>query len=231
MLLYLTLTLFVSWLIVFCGMRYKQNAKIKRWYNTWDITNHLATYQELFQDINGFTLSCKSRSTHDAFEYTYGEIDFIPFIALLALTKPHVNTVFYDLGSGVGKAAVACAMVFNVAKSCGIELFSDLHNAAILQQQRLQALPNYKDKAQVLHFIHDNILNRDISDATLVFINATAFFGETWSLMTQHMSQLKRGTIVITSSKKLSSPLFVVTQTTTVNMSWGAVLVYIQQRK
>ncbi len=231
MLLGLTLLLFLSWLIVYCGMRYKQQAKIKRWYNTWGLTNHLAVYQDLFHDINGFTLSCKARSEHDAFEYTYGEIDFIPFIALLALTKPHVNTVFYDLGSGVGKAAIACSMVFNVAKSCGIELFRDLHNAALLQKKRLQALPNYKDKTQALHFIHDNILNCDISDASLVFINATAFFGETWSLMTQHLSQLKTGTIVITSSKKLSSPLFVVTQTTTVNMSWGTVLVYIQQRK
>ncbi len=216
--------------VVACYPRWRQQAVIKQWYKEGELARHQSAYQHLFRSVDGFSLSRHSRTDLDAIDYTYGEIEFIPFIALLSLTKPNAKTVFYDLGSGTGTAVLACTMVFNIHKSCGIELFTLLHNAALNQQQRLLELPYYAKKARVLDFINANFLNCDFSDATLVFINATAFFGETWSKINQHMQQVNTGTIIITTSKKLSSEAFIVTKITTVYMSWGPVKAYIQER-
>ena len=164
-------------LIIVCAViypRWRRQAIIKRWFTSLSINKHHANYEQLFASVDGFALSRQARTSHDAMEYTYGEINFISFIALLSLTRPNSSTVFYDLGSGTGKAVLACAMVFNVQKSCGIELFSVLHQAALNQQQQLGILSDYHDKDNVIYFVNSNFLEADFSDATLLFINATA---------------------------------------------------------
>ncbi|MCX7117868.1 MAG: hypothetical protein NTW94_08245 [Legionellales bacterium] len=211
--------------------RWHRSRLKKRWFNELNLDKHHATFLQLVRDINGFALSRQARNLHDAMEYTYGEIDFIPFIALLYLTKPNANTVFYDLGSGVGKAVLACALVFDVKKSCGIELFENLHHAALLQHHRLQQTSQDHGKSQRIHFIHANFLSADFSDATLIFINATALFGETWHALNERLAKVNPGTLVISTSKKLISDDFLLQHTTRVAMSWGIVHAYIQQRK
>lgn len=208
----------------------RQKIIIKRWYKTLALDKHYVNYQNLFANIDGFILSRQARQKHDAMEYTYGEIDFISFIALLSLTHPNNNTVFYDLGSGIGKAVLACSMVFNVRKSCGIELFAILHATALKQQQGLQQLPYYKKNASTICFINANLLHTDFSDATLIFINSTAFFGETWNDLHQKLTLTAPGTMIITTSKQLMSNAFCVKQITRVRMSWGIVKAYIHQR-
>jgi hypothetical protein len=195
-----------------------------------ELNQHQSIYYQLFSSVDGFELSRQSRTAQDAFDYTYGEIDFISFIALIGLTHPDENTVFYDLGSGVGKAVLACSMVFNVRKSCGIELFESLHHAALDRKNALFQHPHYADKVNKINFIHANFLDCDLDEASLVFINATAFFGETWHAMNQRLEQLKTGALVITSSKKLSSTAFIVIRVTSVCMSWGTVKAYIHKR-
>ena len=203
---------------------------IKRWYNALSLKKHEESFQRLFASLDGFALSRQARIAHDAMEYTYGEIDFISFIGLLSLTHPTTDTVFYDLGSGTGKAVFATAMVFNVHKSCGIELFHTLHEAAIKQQQQLQQCLDYQDTAGSIHFINADFLHVDFSDATLIFINATALFGDTWIALNQRLNQTKSGTMIITTSKKLLSDHFAVKKITPVQMSWGRVNAYVQQR-
>jgi len=214
-------------LLVASYPRWRRETIIKRWYKSFHLEKHSNTYNQIFTNIDGFKLSRQARAQNDAMEYTYGEIDFISFIALLSLVKPDQNTVFFDLGSGIGTAVIACALVFPIKKSCGIELFKELHNAALISQQHLQ---NYTDAASIvpkLHFIHNNFLHVDFSDATLIFINATALFGETWLALNQHLAHIAPQATVITTSKKLSSTAFTLTKITTVQMSWGSVKAYI----
>ena len=221
--------LFIT-LLILISHRWWRRAPIRRWYKALNLDRHYITFQQLYQDIDGFLLSRQARAKHDAIEYTYGEIDFISFSALLSLAHPDSNTIFYDLGSGTGKAVLTAAMVFNAQKSTGIELFNSLHHASLHQKQRLQQLPEYQAKASIIHFIHGDYLLADFSDATMIFIDATALFGETWRALNQHLQQMSVGTKVITTSKKLFSNAFVVKQTTTVKMSWGVVHAYIHQR-
>lgn len=202
----------------------------RRWRRSLQLDMHQAAYSQLFANVDGFLLSREARSKSDALEYVYGEIDFIAFIALLSLAKPNKNTVFYDLGSGTGTAVLACAMVFEVAESCGIEIFPLLYHAACEQKKHLSNLDAYKHRAEIIHFFNNNILHANFDSATLIFINATSFFGQTWQEISQRIEQTPNCATVITTSKPLKSTLFTVTKITWVEMSWGIVKAYIHQR-
>ncbi|MBA2711215.1 MAG: hypothetical protein H0U57_11560 [Tatlockia sp.] len=192
--------------------------------------SHARVFHELYTHVDGFSLSKQARKTKDALEFVYGEIVFEPFIALLTMCKPDSSTVFYDLGSGTGKAVLACSMVFNVHKSCGIELFPSLHEAALSQQARLENLPVYIEKAGAISFINADFCNIRLNDASLIFINSTTFFGDEWQKISIHLEQIKSGSIVISTSKPLKSICFSTLRLTEVAMSWGIVNTFIQCR-
>lgn len=218
-------------LVVFYSYRWQRLFILHRWRKALQLDTHQPVYVQLFSGVDGFQLSRNARHTSDAMEYVYGEINFTSFIALLSLVKPDKNTVFYDLGSGIGTAVLACAMVFDVRKSCGVELFPILHHAACEQKNRLANLTLYNARAQTIHFINGDILQANFSEATLIFINATSFFGETWMHISQRIEQTTQCTTVISTSKALKSSAFTITNITMVEMSWGIVRAYVQQRK
>ncbi|KTC76994.1 hypothetical protein [Legionella brunensis] len=224
----LSLLLFAATLI---GLRVHRHWAIKNWRRALSLDKHSAIFQKLYGHIDGFTLSRIARMKSDAMKYIYGEIDFESFIALLSLCNPNAATIFYDLGSGTGKAVIACALVFDIQKSCGIEILPALHQCAQMQQKQLRQSAGYQEKAERITFILGDLLETDFRNASIVFINATAFFGEYWFAISRHMEQLKPGAIVISTSKALLSNRFIISKTTAVTMSWGIVNAYIQERQ
>ena len=218
-------------LVIYQVQQQRKKNKIKRWANSLNLPQHSQVFNELFCNTDGFALSKLAREKQDAFAYTYGEIEFLSFIALIGLTHPDENTRFYDLGSGVGKAAIACALVFDLKQSCGIELFEPLHQEALTQKKRLARVPGYESKAERIQFIHNDFLQEDLGPATLLFINATTFIGDLWKQLSEKLGEVAGGATVITISKKLSSNAFKVIRTTQVNMSWGIVTAYIQEHQ
>lgn len=201
--------------------------KIRRWRNQLNLQKHQKAFQQLYSHINGFALSQQSRLNGDAPEYIYGEIEFCSFIALLSKMQLKNNTIFYDLGSGTGKAVLACAMVFNVQKSCGIELFKLLHHAALHQRRQLLIRPEYSHLNRKIEFIHSDFLKVNISDATHIFINASAFIGETWNRLNEHLAKNASKATIATTSKPLNSPAFYLKDETRLQMSWCIVRAYI----
>ncbi|QMT58700.1 hypothetical protein [Legionella sp. PC997] len=227
---------FVCLLIIFLTLllhlRYKhKQASINRWQKSLNLLEHAQVFRQIYTDANGFLLSQDARQKHDAMEYAYGEIEFLSFIALLSLTNPDEYTVFYDLGSGIGKAVLACSMVFPVRKSVGIELFPELYLDACRRVKQLAALKHYTDQAKRIQFILGDFLEANLNEATLVFINSTAFFGPTWEKLCAKLDQLSQLKTIITTSKTLSCIHFTVTAHTKVEMSWGVVFAYIHTRK
>jgi precorrin-6B methylase 2 len=205
-----------------------KNRTIQRWAKALNLTHHQAVFDTLFQDTNGFLLSRLARQVHDAFDYTYGEIEFLSFIALIALTKPTKETLFYDLGSGTGKATIACALVFELKEYYGIELFEPLHEAAISRKNLLEQIPAYQHRVTQIEFIQDDFLNVDLTKATLIFINSTAFVGDLWDTLSEKLAEVALAATIITISKKLKGSVFTVQHTTQVTMSWGIATAYIQ---
>ena len=226
---YEQLLLLLSIVLIFLpyGLR---KIKIARWRNSFALNKHERVYQQLFKDVDGFALSRAERANQDALEYVYGEIEFTAYIALLSLAKPNCDTVFYDLGSGVGKAVIACAMVFPVKKCTGVELFQSLHEAATMKRQQLVSISEYDTQANTIQFIQANYLTVDFSDATYIFINATALFGDAWITLSRRIEDTPSCTTVITTSKALKSKAFKTLRKVDVQMSWGVVSAYIQTR-
>lgn len=211
--------------------KWRKGWRLKQWRHGLNLDVHEKVFKQLYQSVSGFHLSKEARAHNDSPEYVYGEIEFQSFIALLSLCKPGPATIFYDLGSGTGKTVLACAMVFPVKKSAGIELFENLHCSALRQQEKLKAMPAYKENYHHIHFENNDIFSADFSDANIVYINATAFFGERWQHLSHVLEGIAAGSLVLSTSKALQSSLFTLIRTVRVQMNWGEVDVFIQQRQ
>jgi SAM-dependent methyltransferase len=225
-------SLFILIVLLFLHLRSKKDAlSISQWQKSLNLQEHLQIFQQLYQKIDGFLLSQRARQRQDRIEYTYGEIEFLPFIALLSLAKPDGETVFYDLGSGVGKAVLACAFVYPVHQSIGVELLPELYLEACNQTKQLAVIQHYDDKAKKITFILGNFLDVDLNDATLIFINATTFVGSLWENINTRLNNLPKLKTVITTSKPLITSNFLLIKSTKIQMSWGVVHAYIHTKK
>lgn len=101
----------------------------------------LAIVERLYADIDGYRLSHLGRRRRATREgaLTYGEVLLAPFLAILREANPRRSEVFYDLGSGTGKAVLMAATAFNFARVVGIEVLPELHRVA----ERVLALLPY----------------------------------------------------------------------------------------
>lgn len=208
-----------------------QKARVRQWMEALQVDNKCRIWDSLFKEYNGYHISQQGRRHHDAIDYTYGEIEFVPFLALLSLTHPTEETVFYDLGSGLGKAIVACALAFPVKECIGIELIGELHNSAEQIRQKLASIEGYAPIAQKIHYIAGDFLHVDLNKATLIFINSTTILNPTWEQLVAKLNLLPNLNTVISTSKPLFSEHFELSKSTKIQMSWGVVAVFIQHRK
>lgn len=220
---------FLLMLLALSVKPYWQRYKIRRWQNRLQVKKHLANLNQISAPINGFELSRMARQETDAYEYVYGEIDSQSLLALLSLIPLNSKSIFYDLGSGSGKTVLACAMVFEIQKAYGIELFPLLDQAAKQQLDQLKQIPGYQESANSIEFVCANFLDVNLADATVIFISATGLFGDTWMQINRRLEALSQCPIIITTTKKLLSPRFKIYHQTRVQMSWGTVDAYIQQ--
>ena len=210
---------------------YKKRLHIKKWQKNLNLVKHAQVFHEIYQEVDGFSLSLQARQRQDAVEYVYGEIDFVSFIALLSFVPFNQETVFYDLGSGVGKAVLACSMVYPLKKSVGVECLPELYECSCKQALHLVHLKEYEERAKKITFIHSDFLKIDLDEATVIFINATTFIGTLWDNLCMRLKHLPQICIVITTSKALDSTDFIVLKHTKVQMSWGVVCAFIHKRK
>lgn len=227
--------LFIGTLLLPLGLRsyllrYKKKKRIADWQSALQIPQHLAHYDTIYRETNGFLLSQEARQQQNRFEYTYGEIDFCSFVALIGLTHPDKQTRFYDLGCGVGKAVIACAMVYDVAYACGIEILPPLHQAADQSKQALSTMPHYAEKMQRIDFIQEDFLKSDLQSATLIFINAAGFIGPLWQSLCDKLIKNATHATIIVASKTLPDSHFSLYRQTLVEMSWGIVQASIYHR-
>jgi SAM-dependent methyltransferase len=107
-------------------------------------------------------------------EFIYGEIDFLSFYTILERISPSTQDVFYDLGSGSGKAVLSAILFFNVKKSIGIELLPPLYEQSNAQlekaTQRFQhhdVEKEYLSQMGRIQFINDSFLHCDFGDADI----------------------------------------------------------------
>ena len=82
------------------------------------------------------------------------------------------DDVFYDLGSGLGRVVLQAHIQWGVAKSVGVELSAERCVKAERAKQRLGAA---LDPSRPVHFLNENLLECDFSDATCVYVCCTCW--------------------------------------------------------
>ncbi len=231
--IYLKLSLIAGVVLVFFWYTHGKllpQWRVFRWRKYWNIHEHQHNFNTIYANVDGFLSSRQARTVAaDAIEYTYGEITFESFIALLGVCKPNLATVFYDLGSGAGKAVIAAAMVYDCQRYYGIELFPNLIRLANQQKQKLNQLETYTEKSEKIVFVEGDFMKHHLTDATILLVNSSCYFGAYWQDCTDFLAALNPGTLIISLSKPVIHPHISAIKRCEVLMSWGITEAFIQK--
>jgi SAM-dependent methyltransferase len=223
------LTVFIVWLCMRQQIRYwVELFKEKGWVTTVHFDRCSRILRRLYHDINPAAISMEARKKQGLSEdptYTHGEVTFYSFVNILEMADPKAGEVFYDLGSGSGKAVFIAGLAFDFKKACGVEKLDDLYN---LSMTLLAKLKNEKNN---ISFIHGDFLSQDITDGDVIFINATCFRGQMFHDIITKLRKLKPGTRIIFGSANLAGiGGFELIYCNLHLMSWGLSTVRIYRR-
>eukprot|EP00986_Skeletonema_menzelii_P007417 scaffold2916_cov190-Skeletonema_menzelii.AAC.3 len=120
---------------------------------------------DLRRRISSSDGTCEHDHTEDSL--VYGEIDLRGFCDLLMHHVPHSSDdVFYDLGSGSGRAVFAARFVGDFRECVGIELLSNLHEMATSVRNLLDHDGWWKDGTVVYvpNLLFDDSLKAQIAE-------------------------------------------------------------------
>ena len=102
---------------------------------------------------------------------TYGELTQKGVDAVVSKFKKYFNseTVFYDLGSGLGKMVTHVGVQYGIKKSVGIEYSKERHECALYIKE------NYLGDYNNIEFICGDFNKVGFSDATVIYMDNTAY--------------------------------------------------------
>ncbi len=193
--------------------------------------------EALYSDVQGYALSAAGRSRiarESDPAFTYGEItpESIEFMLQQVQAKP--GEVFYDLGSGTGKAVIFASFLGSFSKAVGIEFVDELCASAQKTLERYNAevkplLPLEK-QMQTIEFRNADMFSQDISDADVIFTHCTCFDDDMMNRISKMCEGLKSGARVITVTKGLTSPEFISLGTFPFRLAWGDATLCFYQR-
>lgn len=132
----------------------------------------LLALKEIYK-ISPYIKGFKNETTFDEVTVgspVYGEITQKGTETVIRKFSEHFNknTVFYDLGSGLGKMVAHVGMLCD-CKSTGIEYSKERHAGALKIKEKFCS--DYKN----ISFKNANVLDLDISDATVIYMDNTVF--------------------------------------------------------
>lgn len=192
----------------------------------------------LYKKINSAAISRQERKRYALMDdaYVYGEIDFLSFIFILEKAKPRSGEIFYDLGSGAGKAVFTAALSYDFYKVYGIERLPGLYKLAQIQVNKaitlanLNKIKNHMQRIKAIQFINGDFIEQNIVKADIVFINATCLSYHIWEALVEKLMQLKQGSRVIVTTKKIQNKQFTLLYHGLELMSWGinSVSIYLK---
>lgn len=208
----------------------------------------VVSYEDLFSDTSievGKTLSKHERDRkhlQSQKSLIYGEVIFDSFYDILRTIAPKSGSVFYDLGSGTGKAVLIARLAFDFSKCIGIEILESLHEQALTiaaeyrrEYQHLLYESTVSSNGETLtqnsvNFVCDSLTNFNWTDGDVVFVNSTCFEDDLIKELSQIAEKLNPGAIVVTFTKGLISNKFELLERKRYKMSWGPATVFIQRR-
>lgn len=190
----------------------------------------------LYEGVEGYNLATLGRDRRQCHtpDFTYGEVTPDVISTLLAVANARPGEVFYDLGSGTGKAVLYAAVLGDLSKSVGIELLEELHAGSMRAHERFtnEVLPHMPSKqGQHVEMRLGDITKEDISDGDIVFTHCTCFTNELMDAVAKQCATMKPGSRIITVSKAL--PItgdFVLVEQAPCTMAWGSATLHVHRR-
>jgi SAM-dependent methyltransferase len=165
----------------------------------WELENQTTADSLLNGNLEEYKNNLKNYDGSE--KLAYGEITKTGTENIYKWIKSNVDfpedVVFYDIGSGHGKMVMHLSLISNFKKIVGIELSE-------LRYKYCLGILNQIGDLENVEFINDDVLNCDISDATVVFMNDALLPQD---LIHSIFSKLKPGTIVISIEENKFKPL------------------------
>lgn len=194
------------------------------------IEKRIGILETLYKKARAKSSSIRYRLLHliQDKEFIYGEIDFLSFYTILERATPSTQDIFFDLGSGSGKAVLSTMLFFNVNKSIGIELLPPLYEQsntllkkAIQRFQQIDVEKEYLPQMERIQFINDSFLHYDFADASIIYVAATCLTDATWNELISKMACLKSGSRIIVATRIIHHEQFELIYQGVELMSWG----------
>jgi SAM-dependent methyltransferase len=194
-------------------------------------------FNDLFANVDGYALASQGKQKLGKYDshLTYGEISWDSFLDIIAEVQ-YLNDhkIFYDLGSGTGKAVIAAALLGNFSHVLGVELLPELYKEAkkVLLKFNKNVRPNLHPANQkvVVDYIHNDLFDHDWSNGDVVFMQTTCFNENLMERLEEQAESLKPGSMVITLSKYLRSPSFKIVTQKKYPFGWGEATVFIHKK-
>lgn len=161
---------------------------------------------------------------------TYGEILYSGLCKIVSNLMATRDDVLYDLGSGLGKAALQIFLTTNMKRVHGVELIPTLHQEAVraLVTSKLDIPLFFSERT--LSFECGDFLKTPINDASIVLIGSPCFSP---SLLRELANKLDTNikTHTVLSLKTLPLNQFMFKKVIRVECSWDTALCYMYERK
>lgn len=193
-------------------------------------------FVSLYSGVDGYSISSKARKNlpYASKAHTYGEVTPEGFYNILKDAETKSGSVFYDLGSGTGKAIILASLFGNFSKIVGIEIVKDLYQTsknilARFDPEVRPILPLEKQR-QIIKFANSDFLESDFSGADVVFTHSTCFYDEFVLALERKCATLKKGTKILLVTKNFQSPLFRLIKSEEYPMTWGKAAVNFYEK-
>lgn len=191
--------------------------------------NILDKIDAAYEGVDTYAASKTYRMDSPQYDLLYGEVTIPVLLDMMDRLNPPENALFYDLGSGGGKAALAVKLSLPRLRVIGIEIVEHLNTLANQCLERCREM-NPMDNLQQIEFITANFLEYDFKNGDVFFINATGFSNENWQRIVTKLNDIKRGSMIITTSKQLPALQFLRRSAALELMQWGFTSTYIYER-
>lgn len=199
--------------------------------------NHKNTLDELYQAYlaNVYTQTSlvqptqqfKVRRVTALGNLTYGEMLYPSVKKVLKKLEPPSNSIFLDLGSGLGKFVLQVFMQTSLSKVIGIEFrseLSELSNKAVQFVHR--DFPFFWEKNRELKMIAGDFLKEDWEGANIVYACSTCFRPELLVAIGDRINQVLSVQQVLTLRPLPTLERLTLKEVFTVECSWDSALCY-----
>lgn len=202
-----------------------------------DLIQAKKLFNQLYEKVDGRALSLKGREEMElkSKSFVYGEVVPDTFYEIIQDLQPKPSDIFYDLGSGTGKAIFLAHWLFEFRKCIGIELLDTLYNASVEVMKRyeteIKPKLRYKLENSEMQLIHGDILKYDMSDADIIFVNSTCFQEDLMTALDEKLECVRPNAHIITLSKPLKSPYYYQYKHKLYDFSWGQATAFYHRKR